>query len=207
VNGDVANEPDETFTVNLSNPTGATIADGQGLGTIGNDDGGGQAVVFNPIDDAHVKSTSTTSNFDPSATLRIKNSSSEVFNAYLKFNVTGLAGGVQNARLRLYVDDPSRSGGSVYTVSNNYQGTSTPWKESLLTWDSAPAISGTALNSIREVVLNSWVEWEVTPAVSGNGTYSFAVMNAASDLVWYSSKEGAHPPELVIRTGTGSPGF
>jgi hypothetical protein len=34
-------EPDETFFVNLSNATGgATIADGQGLGTIVNDDGG-----------------------------------------------------------------------------------------------------------------------------------------------------------------------
>ena len=31
-------EPDETFFVNLSNPTNATIADGQGQGTITNDD-------------------------------------------------------------------------------------------------------------------------------------------------------------------------
>jgi uncharacterized delta-60 repeat protein len=38
VKGDVAVEPDETFFVNLSNPTNATIADGQGRGTILNDD-------------------------------------------------------------------------------------------------------------------------------------------------------------------------
>ena len=31
---DAAGEPTETFTVNLSNPVGATIADGQGVGTI-----------------------------------------------------------------------------------------------------------------------------------------------------------------------------
>jgi len=36
--GDVSDEDDETFTVNLSNPTGASIADGQGLGTITDDD-------------------------------------------------------------------------------------------------------------------------------------------------------------------------
>ncbi|MBM7789208.1 choice-of-anchor P family protein [Tenggerimyces flavus] len=36
--GDTAVEPDETFTVNLSAATGATIADGQGVGTIVNDD-------------------------------------------------------------------------------------------------------------------------------------------------------------------------
>jgi hypothetical protein len=44
VNGDTAIEPDETFFVNLSNPSGGTIADGQGLGTITNDD-------FTPIHD------------------------------------------------------------------------------------------------------------------------------------------------------------
>lgn len=39
VNGDTAKEANETFYVNLSSPVGATIADGQGLGTIVNDDG------------------------------------------------------------------------------------------------------------------------------------------------------------------------
>jgi hypothetical protein len=39
VSGDKTPEPNETFFVNLSNPTNATIADGQGLGTILNDDG------------------------------------------------------------------------------------------------------------------------------------------------------------------------
>ncbi len=38
VHGDSTPENDETFTVNLSGATGATIADGQGLGTIQNDD-------------------------------------------------------------------------------------------------------------------------------------------------------------------------
>jgi Calx-beta domain len=38
VNGDTLVEPDETFAVNLSNAAGAAIADGQGVGTIVNDD-------------------------------------------------------------------------------------------------------------------------------------------------------------------------
>ena len=36
--GDTLIEPDETLLVNLSNPTNATIADGQGLGTIQDND-------------------------------------------------------------------------------------------------------------------------------------------------------------------------
>ena len=39
VTGDTAVEPNETFVVNLSAPSGATLFDGQGLGTILNDDG------------------------------------------------------------------------------------------------------------------------------------------------------------------------
>jgi large repetitive protein len=39
VKGDLNEEPDETFRVNLSNPQGLTIVDGQGVGTIANDDG------------------------------------------------------------------------------------------------------------------------------------------------------------------------
>ncbi|MCW5759543.1 MAG: hypothetical protein KIS90_07230, partial [Phenylobacterium sp.] len=41
INGDTTSEPDETFFVNLTNPTGgAVIGDAQGQGTIANDDGG-----------------------------------------------------------------------------------------------------------------------------------------------------------------------
>lgn len=43
VNGDTTNEPDETFFVNVTNVTGAVTADGQGQGTIANDDA---AVTF-----------------------------------------------------------------------------------------------------------------------------------------------------------------
>ena len=38
MNGDTVGEPDETFVVNLSSPSGAIIADAQGTGTIVNDD-------------------------------------------------------------------------------------------------------------------------------------------------------------------------
>ncbi|WP_370677708.1 Calx-beta domain-containing protein [Pleomorphomonas sp. PLEO] len=39
VNGDTLNEPNETFFVNVSNVSGASVADAQGQGTIVNDDG------------------------------------------------------------------------------------------------------------------------------------------------------------------------
>jgi predicted extracellular nuclease len=50
VTGDTAFEPDETFFVNISGVTGAIVADGQGLGTILNDDEGDPCTQpFTPI--------------------------------------------------------------------------------------------------------------------------------------------------------------
>jgi hypothetical protein len=43
--GDTTVEPNETFTLQLSNPTGATIADGTAVGTIVDDDGGSGPVT------------------------------------------------------------------------------------------------------------------------------------------------------------------
>ncbi|NUQ64228.1 MAG: DNRLRE domain-containing protein, partial [Pirellulales bacterium] len=119
--------------------------------------------------------------------------------SYLKFEVSGIPS-VSKATIRLYVVDPSTSGGAIYPVSNNYRGTSTPWEENGLTWNNAPAISGTPLSSLGAVQRGTWVEFDVTAVITGNGVYSFALANTASDIVDYSSSEGIQPPQLVIRT-------
>ncbi|MGZ8848021.1 MAG: Calx-beta domain-containing protein, partial [Pyrinomonadaceae bacterium] len=49
INGDVSFEADETFTVNLSSPVNATIADNQGTGTIQNDDVLGGFISFSNV--------------------------------------------------------------------------------------------------------------------------------------------------------------
>lgn len=49
VTGDLLNEPDETFTVELSNPNGASIAVGVGTGTILNDDSARPSISINSI--------------------------------------------------------------------------------------------------------------------------------------------------------------
>jgi hypothetical protein len=59
VSGDTAVESDETFFVNISNVTGATVSDGQGLGTIRNDDSTGFNFTgfFQPIDNSPTVNT------------------------------------------------------------------------------------------------------------------------------------------------------
>jgi len=52
VNGDTTNEPNETFFVNVANVVGATVTDGQGQGTIQNDD-----LTITPIHDIQGNNT------------------------------------------------------------------------------------------------------------------------------------------------------
>jgi hypothetical protein len=49
VKGDTIDEPSETFTVNLSNVVGATIADGQGVGTIRDSNSTGPAITISDV--------------------------------------------------------------------------------------------------------------------------------------------------------------
>lgn len=164
--------------------------------------GGSTTLSFQPIQDAYVKSSTPTSSFGSTATLRARKSSSETMTSYLKFEVAGVNGPVQRATLRLYVTDASSDGGAVYSVSNKYEGTTTSWIESGLNWSNAPAISGTALSSVGSVVAGAWIELEITPAIPGDGMYSFGLKNSASDAVYYGAKESTDKPQLVIQMGS-----
>ena len=62
MHGDLLDEIDETFNLNLSVPVNATIADGSGLGTITDDDAL-PALAVNDVTISEVDSGSTNANF------------------------------------------------------------------------------------------------------------------------------------------------
>jgi len=154
-------------------------------------------LTFTPPHDAWVRKSSPSSNFGVRPELSVRGGS-QATRSYLKFNVSGVTGAVQSATLRLRVIDAGPDGGSVFSVSNNFTGLSTPWTESGLTWNNAPAPSGSPLDAAGSVSVNTWVELDVTSAITGNGTYSFALTGASNNVVDYSSSEGANPPQLVV---------
>ncbi len=81
VNGDTMAEPNETFLVNVTNVTGATITDGQAVGTINNDDAAG--IIVNPTSGLTTTEAGGTATFtvvlnsQPSADVTIGLSSSD----------------------------------------------------------------------------------------------------------------------------------
>ncbi|CAN5478501.1 hypothetical protein BH10BAC2_BH10BAC2_22750 [soil metagenome] len=99
VNGDAVVEPNETFFVNVTNVTGATVSDGQGLGTITNDDLSCAAPTG--LTTTNITSTSALLNWSPVAgakTYKIlyKTSAGTVWttvsrnSSYLSYRLTGL---------------------------------------------------------------------------------------------------------------------
>ena len=60
-----------------------------------------------------------TKNYGNDVSLRIRNSTT-VYRSYLKFTPSGLLGPVKSATLRLWVNDASPDGGSVYAVGSTW---------------------------------------------------------------------------------------
>jgi len=164
----------------------------------------GSVSTFGPVHDAQVKDSSPTSNFGTLNQFRLR-SSGPAYTAYLKFDVSGVGGSIQSAKLRVFAFDGTDVAGSVYSVSNNYADNSGPWTETGLKWNNAPTIGGTALDSKGSVANNTWVEFNVLGAITGDGTYSFGLKTTSTNSVYYYSKEASNNrPQLVI-TLSGTP--
>ncbi len=200
--GDMSDEPDENFFVDLTNASNATLADSRGQGTIRDDDSAGTptTLVFNPVADAYVR-TGSTSNYGSATELRVKTSST-TYKSYFKFTLSGV-GAFDAAKLRLYVLDATSIAGTVHAVSNDYAGTTTSWVENGIHGNNAPAITAPALGSLGSTSNGTWIEFDVTPAITGDGTYSFALQSTSSNSGRYGSKESTNKPQLVLQLPAG----
>ena len=146
--------------------------------------------TFTALADANVKSTSPTRNYGADQTLRVRGGS-PAYASYVRFDVSGLTMPVASARLRFFVTDGSRDGGSVHS-------TSTAWTESGLTWANAPAATGPVLAEIGKTVAGTWVDVDVTAAVQGNGSVAFRLATMVTDSGMFSSREFTNPPQLIV---------
>jgi len=157
------------------------------------------STTFTAIADARVSSGSPTQNYGDNSTVRARLASSTTDQSYLRFQVTGLGGqNVVGATLRLFVTDPSVDGGQVTVAQGG-------WDEETVTWQNAPGIGSLVLDAVGYAFPDTWVEFDVSELVTGDGTYDLGLSNSDSNSAIYSSREGAHPPELVVFTAPAVP--
>jgi hypothetical protein len=144
--------------------------------------------------DAWVDKEKPGENNGNSEILRTDGENENQYESFVRFTVTGISGSVQSARLRVYVTAGSGDGPAVYPVEST-------WEESGITWETRPVFQGSVLDDKDRLTGDTWVEYNVTPQVTQNGTFSFVFMADSGDGVEFSSREGNHPPELVVTTG------
>ena len=159
---------------------------------------GGQQVTFTPTDDAYLVQGSASSNFGSATTLQTDGSPIKDF--VMKFNVSGIGtSNVTSAQLRLFVADPSTSGGTIRPT------TTTSWNEGSVTWANAPPSAASPTASIGAVNTGTWVTVDLTSFVTGDGVVSLRVSSTNSNGADYASKEGAATtkPQLIVTTGGG----
>jgi hypothetical protein len=150
-----------------------------------------------PVADAAVKSTSPNSNYGTLATLRVRQGTSSTdttYHSYVTFTVSGLTAAPKSAKLRLYVTDASPDGGRVYA-------TDAGWTEPAIRWSNAPPLVEPAFAAIGATTLDTWAEIDLGSRIAADGTYSFGLASSSTNSGLYSSREGTHPPELVLTTG------
>lgn len=111
--------------------------------------------------------------------------------SYIRFAVTGVTGTVQNATLRLFVNNGSSNGPSLYATDNS-------WTETGITWNNRPGPTTGAIANLGAIAADTWAEYDLTTYVTGDGTYSFVLLPDSSDGVRFESREGSPPPELVL---------
>ncbi len=157
--------------------------------------------TFTPAADTYVRSDSASSNFGSVTTLRGYRTTGRfgvTYQPYLRFSVGSLPATPVQATLRLFVTDASAVSGTLFHTAT------TSWTESGTTYNNRPATTGSSIGSSRNAALGQWVEFDVTSTVTGAGQYGFTLTNASSDLVAFSSREGANPPQLVLSYGGGT---
>lgn len=145
--------------------------------------------------DAYVRQSEPGMNFGEKSTLRV-DGGNDPEQSVIRFTVTKVTGAVESAILRLYTTtNGSNDGPAVYASDAS-------WSEDEITWNNRPTSNEDALDNVEETGTETWVEYDVTAAVAGNGTYDFVLVPDSKDAVQFSSREGDHPPELVVSVAT-----
>jgi hypothetical protein len=147
--------------------------------------------------DTYVEDSSPTKAFGTASVLKVDGS--PVRQAFLRFNVTGVAAAVRSARIRLTATPAlaaeSESGGMLRVIGGG-------WSEAT-TFATRPAITNPPIASQGAIAPNDVVDFDVSSAVSGNGTYDFAIDTASTDATEYHSHEATSGrPELMLTLGT-----
>jgi beta-glucanase (GH16 family) len=167
--------------------------------------------TITPSADTFVRDgTYASTSYGLATTIEVKNDNANFYRTgFLTFNFSTYSGGnPSSAKLRVYL---TASGTDATRMITAYRVPTETWSESV-TWNTQPALGSTITSTSVGSTTGTWYEFDVTSYVASNMTdkvvsFALKVTSALSgnSLCTFSSREGAHPPELVITSTGGGP--
>ena len=173
-----------TYTVTLQ-VTDTRAATALATVTITVTDSGLRTLRFSPIADSRVEAANSGTNYGTQTKLRTDGSPQ--VESLLRFNVAGITGTVQSAKLRLSaLADGTADGPALYTAASG-------WTETGVKWSNRPTFGATALGDKGAVAANSAIEYDVKSLVTGNGELNLGLRQTRATA---SSSPRARTPPL-----------
>ncbi len=147
-------------------------------------------IVLRPVADSYVNAAEPSLNYGNVAWLRVDGA--PAVTSLIRFEVPDLAGPVVAATLRLRAESPVGVG---YAISL----TESAWSESGITFRDLAGIRRYEVARSMDAPAGTWSEVDVTGAIDAPGVYTFVVEGITATNYRLSSREGLHPPELIIQ--------
>jgi len=149
-------------------------------------------LTLSPVADSRMQEANPSTNYG-TATL-IGADAGPAVETVLRFDLSGVGGTVQSARLRLWATNGSVDGPAVFATSSG-------WTETGVTWANRPARVGSASDDLAVVTAGGWVELDVKALVLLGGPISLLLAQAGTDGADFSSREATtveRRPQLVV---------
>ena len=151
-----------------------------------------QTRTFQTAADAWVNQLSPNANYGAVSNLLVRSADTgQGRHSYLKFNVTGVTGAVQSAKLRIRTLNTSIPSSQLYQIGT------TTWSENTINWNNAPldVLTNYAIGALTG---NTWHEIDVTSIITGNGSYTLGLVAADVPNLGFRSRESSYPPTLSV---------
>ena len=157
------------------------------------------SVTLTPVADAHVAVASPTNNYGSTNPLRTREgagtSTDPTYRAYLKFDVSGLAGKtIQSVTLRLFVpSDPTPN------VQNVFRVTDSTWAENTINSNNGPAPEASPVGA-SAIPVTGYNDIPLSAgAITSSTLQTFFIRSAGNNNLAFSSREDAtNKPQLVV---------
>ena len=152
--------------------------------------------TLSPVADSYVDASVPNANYG--ARDKLRTDTSPDVRSYLRFDLSGIGGTIDRATLRVWATSAHSSGYGVRAVADD------SWTENAITSANAPPGGSTGPVS-GKATPGAWTSVDVTAQLGGDRLVSLTLIGTTSTALALSSRESAHPPELVVEAGSGGP--